>query len=360
MNKSALLPFICVAVLSACGSRDQSSSSAALADTVEVVILKKELAAKQLSLPAELLPWEKAELFAKVDGYVKEIRVNMGDRVRRNDILAILDAPEVAAIHAKALADLQASQASYQASLDNYRRMRKASQEQGAISESELDRSRNQMLADSAFYEAAKSSAGANAQLKNYLMIRAPFDGVITRRLVDPGTLVGKIQQPMIVVEDLSRLRLRVAIPERYTAAQPESTTIRFTVDAQPSKDYPATLARTSNLIDSKTRTELWEFEVSNSRGDLKSGMMATAAISLKRNEPTFVIPYSALVTTLERNFVIRVSAGKAEWVDVRNGITTKDKVEIFGSLEDGDQLIRKANDEIKPGAEVKFTKVKS
>ena len=183
--------------------------------------------------------------------------------------------------------------------------------------------------------------------------MRAAFDGIITQRNVDAGTLVCKNQIQLLVLENLSKLRVRVAIPEIYTSAIPVSASVNFTVDAQPSKKYSATLARKSNQIDIKTRTELWEFEVSNSNQELKSGMYGNASFNLQRVEPSVVVPYSAVVTNLERSFVIRVHEGKAEWVDVRNGISMKDKVEIFGDLQEGDQLVSKANDELKAGQEV-------
>jgi membrane fusion protein (multidrug efflux system) len=185
------------------------------------------------------------------------------------------------------------------------------------------------------------------------LVIRAAFDGVITQRNVDPGTLVGTGKEPMFVLENIGKLRLRVAIPESYTSAIPESSSITFTVDAQPSKKYAAKLARKSNQIDTKTRTELWEFEVNNTSKELKSGMFANASFILQRSEPSYIVPYSAVVTNQERSFVIRIRDGKTEWVDVRSGISMNDELEIFGSLEENDRLVLKANDELKPGVDV-------
>lgn len=359
MKISSIILASTVLFISSCDSGKKESSSAIIADSVEVFALRKEAVSKTFSLPAELLPWERAEVYAKVEGYVRELKVDIGDRVRKNDVLVVLDAPEVTANYAKSSADLQAAQSKYRTSLDVYKRTVSAGKEKGAVSDSELERVKNQMLSDSASYEAARSGANAYAQLKNYLIIRAAFDGVVTQRNIDPGTLVGKEQKPMIVLENVSKLRLRVAVPEAYTSAMPESTTISFTVDAQPSKKYSATLARKSNQIDEKTRTELWEFEVANANKELKSGMYGNASFSLKREQSSFVIPFSALVTNQERNFVIRVKDGKTEWVDVRNGISTKDKIEIFGALDEGDHLISRANDEIKPDTEMKFVKVK-
>jgi membrane fusion protein (multidrug efflux system) len=351
MNRLVIL-FVIVA-LAGCADRKSQSPTTTAVDSVQVFVLKKEPVTKTLSLPAELHPWERAELFAKVEGYVRELKADIGSRVRKNDVLIIIDAPEITANYAKATADLQGAQSRYNTSLDTYRRMMSAAKEKGAVSDSELERVRNQMLTDSAANEAAKSGANAYAQLKNYLVIRAAFDGVITQRNVDAGTLVGKGPTPLLVLESLSKLRVRVAVPEIYTSAIPESTSINFTVDAQPSKKYSATLARKSNQIDAKTRTELWEFEVSNSNQELKSGMYGNASFNLQRSESSFVIPYPAMVTNLERSFVIRVREGKAEWIDVRSGISMNDKVEIFGDLQEGDQLILKANDEIKAGTAI-------
>jgi len=351
MNRPVI--FFVLAAIAGCTDKKSQLISATTRDSVGVFVLKKEPVTKALSLPAELHPWERAELFAKVEGYVRELKVDIGRRVKKDDILIIIDAPEVIANYAKSSADLQAALSRYHTSLDTYKRMVNASKEKGAVSDGELERIRNQMLTDSATREAAQSGANAYAQLKNYLVIRAAFDGVITQRNVDAGTLVGTSSTPLLVLENLNKLRVRVAVPEAYTSAIPESKSINFTVDAEPSKKYSATLARKSNQIDAKTRTELWEFEVINTLQELKSGMYGNASFNLQRSEPSFVVPYSAVVTNLERSFVIRVRSGKAEWIDVRSGISMNNKIEIFGELLEGDQLVSKANDEIKTGQQM-------
>ncbi|MDZ7647796.1 MAG: efflux RND transporter periplasmic adaptor subunit [Cytophagales bacterium] len=175
-----------------CNRKTVSQTGAPAPDSVEVFALKREAVSKTLSLPAELHPWERAEVYAKVEGYVRELKVDIGDRVKKNDVLLILDAPEVTANYAKSSADLQSAQSKYHTSRDLYKRTLSAAIEKGAVSDSEMERTKNQMLTDSANYEAAKSGANAYAQLKNYLVIRAAFDGVVTQRNVDPGTLVGK------------------------------------------------------------------------------------------------------------------------------------------------------------------------
>jgi len=351
MNR--LFPLLLIAIIAGCTSRPGQVQTVTSIDTVATLKLKKEAVVKTLSLPAELHAWERAEIYAKVEGYVRELKTDIGSRVKKNDVLLIIDAPEVTANNAKASADLMAAESKYHSSLDNYNRMVAATKESGAISDSELERARNQMRSDSSMKEAARSAANAYAQMRNYLILRAAFDGVVTQRNVDPGTLVGKGSKPLLVLENTKKLRIRVAVPEMYTSAIPSAATTRFTVDAQPSKVYEATLARKSNQIDATTRSELWEFEVTNNANELKSGMYGNAVFNLQRSEPSFVVPFSTVVTNLEKHFVIRVREGKTEWVDVRSGISMKDGVEIFGDLAEGDQLVVKGNDELRPGTSV-------
>jgi len=344
---------VLIVVFCSCSERKASPdriAGAEQSDSVKVFALHKDTVSKSLKLPAVLHPWERAEIFAKVEGYVKELQVDIGDNVKKNDILLVLDAPEVAANYAKASADLQASRARFNTSRDTYKRYVTASQEKGAISDNEMERMRNQMLSDSATYVSAQSSTTAYNEMKNYLVIRSAFDGVVTQRNVDPGTLVGQGARPLVVVEKLNNLKLRVAVPETYTTAIPTNEYVQFSVDAQPAKRYQAKLARKSNQIDENTRTELWEFEVANSNLELKSGMYSSVFFTVQRSEKSFVVPYTAVVTNLERSFVIRVKDNKTEWVDVRAGINMKDGVEIFGDLSEGDQLIVRATDELKEG----------
>jgi membrane fusion protein, multidrug efflux system len=347
MNYLSLCTLSLACLLSGCSGKKNHPAAYSVPDSVGVFILKKETVTKNLLLPAELHPLERAEIYAKVGGYVRELRVDIGDHVNRNDILVILDAPEVTADYARAYADLLSAQSVYRTSLDNYSRIMNATKEKGTVSESELERARNQMLADSSAFIAARSEADARSQLKNYLVIKAPFDGVITKRNVDPGTLVGG-QKILLVLENISKLRVDVALPEAYTSTVLDSSVISFAVDAQPSRKYSATFARKSNQIDPETRSEIWEFIYVNSDMSLRSGMYGNANIVLQRSQPSFVVPYSAVVTNLERNFVIRLRDGKAEWISVRNGISLKDKAEVFGDLHEGDVLITKATDEIK------------
>lgn len=354
--RNTSLLFLTLAVLwTACGSHNEKSDNtyqpAASQDTAIAFILHTDTLKKMVELPAELIPYQRAELYARVQGFVRTMKVDIGARVQKGQTLAIIEAPEVDTKLEEMQASLQVARAKYAGSKDNYLRLYRAAQAPtpGIVAPVDLERGLEQMLADSAAYEAARKQAQASKEVSGYLYIVAPFTGVITARQADAGTLVGT-SVPLFTIQDDHLLRLRIAVPEAYTASASASHTIPFRVEAYPGRNFPATLARKSESIDPTTRTELWEFEVNNGHQELKSGAFAYAQFNLERGGPSFLVPPSAISTTQEKKFVIRVKDNKAEWVDIGQGIATDKGTEIFGKLAAGDTLLVKATDERKPG----------
>ena len=345
-----------LALFTACSSSGRQdakivSNDVPAMDTVPVFVLRTDTLKKMVELPGELIPYEQTDLYAKVSGFVRTMKVDIGDRVHQGQTLAVIEAPEVNTQFAQGEVAIQAAKAKWATSKDNYDRLFRASQSPspGIVAPVDLESARNQMTADSASYEAVRQQAKAYKEVSGYLYITSPFDGVITARKTDPGALVGASTM-LLTVQYNRTLRLRVAVPEMYVASASRSRNILFSVDAWPEQRFSGILTRKTETVDPATRTELWEFEVDNSKHLLKAGVFAYARIGIERNGPSFVIPASAIATTLERKFVIKVKDGKTQWADVRQGITTDAGVEVFGALATGDTLLVKATDERKPG----------
>ncbi|WP_440133551.1 efflux RND transporter periplasmic adaptor subunit [Chitinophaga sancti] len=357
LNNMRLVVFFSLSVLlAACGgSKEQQAGNANTAqDTVPVFLLEQDTLKKMVELPAELVPYENAELFAKVQGFVKEMKVDLGDHVRKGQLLAIIEAPEINSRFAESEAALQSAKAKWTAGKDIYERLYRASQAKtpGIVAPVDLERSRSQMMADSATYAAAEKQSQAYKAVSGYLYIKSPFDGVITARKADPGALVGT-NAMLLTVQNNRILRLRAAVPEMYISAATTSKNMAFRVDAYPTQQFKAALTRKSETIDPVTRTELWEFQVDNSSHELKAGGFAYVKIEITRIHPSYIVPASAIATTQEKKFVIRLRDGHLEWIDVRQGIINDKGVELFGDLQKDDTLLLKATDERKPGTSV-------
>jgi RND family efflux transporter MFP subunit len=210
------------------------------------------------------------------------------------------------------------------------------------------------MQADSAVAEAQKANCNSLKVTMDYLVVRAPFDGVITERNVHPGALVGPNlkadDKPMLVIEQEAKLRLVIEVPEMYTSQIAGKSVFNFSVNSLPGKIFKGTLSRASGALSTKYRSEAAEIDVLNNGHLLKPGMYAQVDLPLTGNKDALIVPHSSIVTSTERKYVIVVRDGRTKWIDVEEGNSSNDLTEVFGNLNPGDKVIARANDEIKEG----------
>jgi RND family efflux transporter MFP subunit len=291
--------------------------------------------------------------------------------VRKGQVLAVLEAPELVASlnHARAQeasaeASLIEANAKKKASGLTHRRIVETSRTKGAVSANELDMAYARMLADSALATAANSNlAAAHAQLAaqlqlvSYLTVTAPFDGTVIERNISPGELVGPEgnTKPLFVLEDHARLRLTVAVPENLSNAIPETGTVSFTVQADPNKEYTAHFARSAGSLQESNRTMMAEFDMDNRQGELKAGMYAEVKLPVARTKSTLFVPRTALIQSTEGLFVIRLKENIAEWLPVQKGHVLDSLVEVFGALKPGERVVAEAYEELRNGQAVKI-----
>lgn len=355
-----------------CGQSGQSAqpgqSSAAVGtsapgsspDSIKAVQLVTDTAQKLISLPGDLLPYEQVLVRPKVPGYIRKMNVDIGSVVRKGQVLALVDAPEVSTRVQEMSSRVKVAYSKYAASKDYYERISQASKADGVVAASELQKVQQQMLADSADYNAAQLSAASYREIGSYLAIIAPVAGIITKRNIVVGSFVGNAgDPPLFELQNNKVLRLRVPVPEVYTNAVLLGNAGELTTRSLPDKKFTARLVRKAGSVDEQTRSEVWEFEIPNGDGTLKPGAYADVRMHFIRSHPSLVAPLSAVVTTLERRFVIRIRDGVTQWVDVRPGFNMGDRLELFGDLAAGDTLVSKATEELKGGTKVisSFTK---
>lgn len=345
-----IIAVLLIVIAAGCKQNNQPKEVAKpMADSTVVFLLQTGSLDKAISLPGELLANEKVQVFGKVSGYIKKIFVDIGSPVKKGQVIAILEAPEMQSKIAESKQQLESAKAKLVTSNDIYKRLLEASKTDGVIAPADLEKAKNQVRADEALIQAAQSAAKAETETAGYLTLLAPFTGTVTKRSVDAGAYVGKPgEMPLFEIEDNATLRLRIAVPEVLTGTKVKDEKVQFTLKALPGKKFDGKLSRKSGSLDPNSRSEVWEFAVINADRSLKSGMFADSKLNIQREAKSFLVPYSAVVTTLEKKFVIRSENNIAKWIDVSQGVGLPDKTEIFGNLKEGDTLVLKGNEELK------------
>ncbi len=362
--------------LSSASCRQDESSSAAAAPPavpqVEVTTVRSQKLNTTERLPAQLVPYESVDVYAKETGYVKSIQVDRGSRVKRGELIAELEAPELVAQRAQANAayqsaesQLAAGQAKLAADQATYQHMSAAAKVPGVVAGNDLDIAQKTAQSDEANVtaleqaaQAAQENLRAVTQLESYLNITAPFEGQVTTRYVHPGTLVGPAggpgaMTPIVQIQTLRRHRLVVPVPEYDAAGIPEGTEVSFTVPSYPGRVFQAPIARISRAVDIKTRTMPVELDVQDPQAELDPGMFCEVSWPVRRAYSTLFVPASAVASDLERTFVIRVGNNKVEWVDVKTAARSGNLIEVFGDLKEGDQVVVRGTDQLRPATVV-------
>lgn len=370
MKRAALLA-ICGVVLCLSAGALLAQTSSPSVETTRVVLQALE---KTMTIPGDLTPYQGVNLNARVPGFVETIAVDRGSWVKRGQLLGTLSAPELRAQRLEAEAKLQAvraqeaeAEAKTVAAQSTYDRLKAASATPGVVAGHDVEIAERSLEAARAHVNALKSSGGAAeaavkavAEMEAYLELTAPFDGVITERNVHPGSLVGPSTGALLRIEQVSRLRLTVPVPETYVGTIRRGTRVDFRVSAFPDQTFQGVIARPAHTLDMKMRSMLVELEVANPKLTLASGMYAEVQWPVSRPQASFFVPTSAVVRTSERQFVIRVRNGIAEWVDVRRGEVNGSVIEVFGDLREGDVVVQRGNDEIRPGTRITQAAAKS
>lgn len=324
---------------------------------METMTLQKGALPQQVKLPAQLAAFQAVSIFPKVNGYVKNVFVDVGSTVQKGQLLMTLEAPELQQGAVQAHERYARARLDYTIDEENYRRMLQASQTPGAVSPMNLASLKAKADADSTLCNAEKANWQMQEAILGYLQVRAPFDGVIAERNVHPGALVsaesGQIH-PMLDLRQTDHLRLQVDIPEGIAAGLQEKDTINFYLSAYPGKKMTGHISRKSQLVNSQFRAERMELDVYNHDRKLAPGMYADVLFDSRGNPDGFTVPRTAVVTSTERKYVIAVRNGRAVRIDVATGNESVDKVEITGDLRPGDTIVMKASDDLQEGIAIK------
>jgi len=317
MQFKNIIPLASLIIFMACNTNEKKETNnikptMGMMNMMETISIAKSNPLVNLKLAGELKPYEETDLFAKVNSYVKQIKVDIGDKVAKGQILVVLEAPEIQSQIANAKAKVHAQEAIFLSTKSTYDRMLKADETKGAVAKDAIDQIKAQKLADEALLNAARSAYNEIQNINDYLVIRAPFSGTITNRTIDLGAYVGPMsKEPLLVIENNQKLRLNLSIPEANTRFIRMGDTIRFFVRSQPQNKYMALVSRKTGSLDERFRSEKIEADFINQNNVLKPYMIAETSISLKNDVPTFFVPKMAVVESGMGIYVIKIENGK-------------------------------------------------
>ncbi len=338
-----------------------------------------------VDLPADLVAMIESPIFARADGYLKSRAVDYGWRVKAGQLMAEIETPELDQQISQARATLEQSQAAIkelesdidlaQANLQlahvTYDRWQHLEQK-GVVSRQDRDERQADLAVKEATLRKAQSALAtaqntihanqANLQrleeLKSFARITAPFDGVVTARDVDVGTLINAGSKELFKIAQIDPIRIFVNVPQAYVAAIAKGETAEVRVQERPGQVWRARVTGISNSLDTNSRAMLTILETANPGGTLYPGMYAQARFHLKESKPVLRVPGDALILGRSGARVAVASAGGiVHFRAVTIGQDLGSEVEITSGLEPGDLVISNPTDAVTEGTAVEVRK---
>ena len=365
-----------VASVVACNSRrNNSEASAAEIQSAAVTAVTRGVITHNLNLAGQFQPYQVIDVHAKVSGYIRHIYVDIGDKVRKGQVLAVLEVPELDAQLKGTVAEVAYSkdeitraqhevlrtQSEHAAVHADYTRLKQAAGAQpGLIAEQELDNAQSKDLASEAQVDAAKAAlaaakqqsevAGANnervSDLTDYTRVTAPLDGVVVWRYADTGALIqagtsSDVQSlPVVKLSQSDLLRLRLPVPEDAVQYIHEGALVNVRVDAV-NRTLVGKVVRFTRNVNLSTRTMETEIDVENKDLSLSPGMYANAMLELERRDGVLTVSLQALVKNGNQATVLVVDdQNRVSSRNVQLGLQGSALAEVKSGLNEGDRVI--------------------
>ncbi|HVN40713.1 MAG TPA: efflux RND transporter periplasmic adaptor subunit [Myxococcota bacterium] len=308
-----------------CQRSEQPPQSVTSPAAVQTVRPTRGEITRNVTLPSfKILAYQEATLYAKVAGYLETIAVDKGSAVKKGQLLAEIEVPEMLADEAQYRAETEVARA-------NYERMTQAREKaQDLIVPENVDDLRGQ-------WEVARAKLERVQKLLEYARITAPFTGMITARFVDPGAFIpaatsGATPQgaALVTLADFSRLRVQVFVPEAEVPFITDGVPAQVTVEALAGRTFSGSVTRFSYALDQATKTMLTEIELPNPTLELRPGMYASVRLGVETRRDVLLLPASAVVTEKTRTSVFLLADGKARKIPIRIGVGDGANVEVL------------------------------
>lgn len=321
--------------------------------TVNVISPAVSPASPSMELPGRIEAFSRAPIYARISGYLKTWKADIGTPVKAGQLLAEIDTPDVDQQILQAKAELASTQATAALSENTAKRWQSL-QATNFVSAQAVEEKMGDLRAKQAMVNASQANVNRVQALKNFSRIVAPFDGVVTARNTDVGALVNVGGAPgteLFVVSDVRRLRLYVQVPQNQVAAIRQGSVAKFSVPEQPGKVFTATVQSMAQAIQAGSGSMLVQLAADNKQGSLLPGGYAQVSFDMPAHSAHLNIPPSALIFTKTGIQVATVNAQNK--VVIKPVVVAKDhgvRLELLSGLESTDRVIENPPDGVMEG----------
>ena len=364
-----IVALVVAVVLAALGILERVHESTALAQRTDEAAApavapapaKPGAPVNEFVLPGNVTAFTDSPIYARTDGYLLHWYFDIGAHVKKGNLLAVIDTPELDKQVAQAEADLATAQtnaANAKVQAGRYQGLVKSD----AVSQLDTDTLTTQAAATASAVKSAEANVQRLREMQSFEKIYAPFDGVVTARNVDTGQLIGQgAGTELFHMQAIETLRVYTNVPQLYTQTLKRGMKIALTFPEHPGKTFAGKLVRTADAIDPASRTLLVEVDVDNRSGKLLPGALAQVHFKTPSAGPTFIVPTAALIFRSEGLRVAAVEATSqgtvAHLVPVTIGLDDGATVQIVSGLNAGDQIIQDPPDSLIDGENVSVVK---
>jgi RND family efflux transporter MFP subunit len=325
--------------------------------SVSVVSPQRAAPSQEIVLPGNVQPFISAPIYSRTNGYLKRWYADIGAHVRKGQLLAEIETPEVDQQLQQSRSNLATAEANLklaEITKNRYQGLLKTH----AVAQQDADNAVGTYNANKAIVEANQANVKQLETLQSFEKIYAPFDGIVTARNTDIGALIasgnaGGVKTDLFHISQPGKLRVYVNVPEQYSQAATPGLTADLTLAEFPGRKFPGKLVRTSNAINYATRTLLAEIEVDNPSGELLSGAYAEVHLKVRGQTSSYLLPVSTLIFRLQGLQVAVVKNGSAVLTQVTPGHDFGDQIEIVSGLTGDESVIVSPPDSIVSGQKV-------
>jgi RND family efflux transporter MFP subunit len=328
--------------------------------SVAVIHPKRGSASQEISLPGNTLPYIDTPIYARTSGYLRKWYFDIGAHVKKGQLLAVIETPELDEQLQQANAELKSAQANLQLAQITAARWQHLLKT-NSVSQQETDQAVSDYAAKQAMVASYEANVRRLQQLQAYENIYAPFDGVITQRNTDIGDLIDSGQnttpKELFHLASISTLRVYIPVPEVYANAVRTGEKVTLTLDEYPDRQFTGTLVRNSDAIDPASRTLNVEVDVANPDGRLRPGSYVFVHLKMPADIGAVTIPANTLLFRSEGLRVGVVRNGHTQLVPITVGRDYGSSVEVVAGLKPSDAVILNPSDSLESGQVVQATK---